>query len=135
MKYNWIYDMIFEYLILLIFQFQKPLLKECREGFWDMSLGICIVYITKNQYCFCAYSYEIIHLIKYGSIFDLFQHLFLQELIYCPHVSRFNNCLKLSIFCPIILLSNSSKYSSIIDSSLYLMISSFDLNWNNVWIC
>ncbi len=36
-----------------------------------MSLDICIAYITKNQYCFCAYSYEIIHLIKYGSIFDV----------------------------------------------------------------
>ena len=36
-----------------------------------MSLGICIAYITKNHYCFCAYSYEIIHLIKYGSIFDV----------------------------------------------------------------
>ncbi|MEE1101095.1 MAG: hypothetical protein U0K86_06405, partial [Agathobacter sp.] len=66
----------------------------------------------KNQYCFCAYSYEIIHLIKYGSIFDV---------ISAPIFARDSGW-------PIIFISNTYKHSPIIDSSLYLMISSFDLN-------
>ena len=40
----------------------------------------------------------------------LFPHLFLQELIYCPHVSRFNNCLKLSLQC-VDLLTSTFTYT------------------------